>query len=204
VQRVIEARSQGSDVGSANGSCSSPATFIPQYFNIDNFSTNDDRKSKGISRFEAQPFVDNLVAKLPDLLKPKVKDFEIFGPRSNRVRVYVVPPYATEIALNFRDFLADPELYYKGRQLWTVVQKSPEEQARYEKIGKAKAFLDEKLKSNNANAYAECSYSPYWILYAVNGDTEVEMGTIDSKGDVAWNDVNTGAAFGLDGEGMTQ
>ena len=30
------------------------------------------------------------------------------------------------------------------------------------------------------------------------------MGTIDSQGDVAWNDVNTGAAFGLDGEGMTK
>ena len=110
---------------------------------------------------EAQPFVDNLVAKLPDPLKPKVKDIEIFGPRSNKVRVHVVPPYAAEIALNFKNILADPEHYYKGRQLWTVVAKSPPEQARYEKIGKARAFLDEKLKGQNTNAYAKCSYSPY-------------------------------------------
>ena len=51
----------------------------------------------------------------------------------------------------------------------------------------------------------EDPYQTHWVLTCHKEETPaVEMGVLDSNGDVTWNDTNTKAAFGLDGEGMNK
>ena len=69
-------------------------------------------------------------------------------------------------------------------KLWTSVQKSPSDQERFVKVGKARAFLDAKTKALKAESYAKCSYEPYWVLSCHSDKNAVEMGTFDAKGDI--------------------
>ncbi|CAK0900852.1 unnamed protein product, partial [Prorocentrum cordatum] len=201
-------RSPGADASSSVGLGNQQASkgFIPTFFNIENFSTYDDRKTLGVSRLEAEEFLSRLKEKLPQSLQEKVGDFECFGSKSNKIKVHVQHPYAVEISLIFKDFLQDEDFKYKGRSLWTAVERSPLEQVKYEKVGKAKAYLTKKTQSKDPNTFASCSYSPHWILTCISkgNGKEVEMGVVDGNGDVTWDEVNVKAAFGITGEQMNK
>ncbi|CAK0905039.1 unnamed protein product [Prorocentrum cordatum] len=178
-------RSPGADASSSVGLGNQQASkgFIPTFFNIEHFSTYDDRKTLGVSRLEAEEFLSRLKEKLPQSLQEKVGDFECFGSKSNKIKVHVQPPYAVEISLIFKDFLQDEDFKYKGRSLWTAVERSPLEQVKYEKVGKAKATEKTQSKGNGK---------------------EVEMGVVDGNGDVTWDEMNVKAAFGITGEQMNK
>ena len=129
---------------------------------------------------------------------------ECFGSRSNKIKVHIEPPYAVEVSLIFKEALEDEQSFFNGTKLWTSVQKEPAEQEQNVKVGKARTFLDAKTKACNEKSEAAFSYQPFWVLTCHRADTVVEMGTIDAKGDVHWNEVNTQAAFGLDGDSMNK
>ena len=153
---------------------------------------------------EADELLKQLKARLPEELRGKIGAFECFGNRSNKIKVHVEPPYAVEISLLFKQVLMDEANLYKERKLWTKVEKDAKEHFRYEKVGKAKAFLNVKTKSKNAESYAKCSYNPYWLLTCHTGDDVVEMGLADEMGEITRNDANTQAAFQLTAEAINR
>ena len=144
----------------------SAGPFVPRFFSIENFCTYDDRRSKGVSRLEAEELMEKLKKKVPESLREKIGEIECFGSRCNKIKVHIQPPFAVEIALIFKEALEDESLFYNGRRLWTSVQKQPSEQAKFQKVGKARAFLDAKTKAVQAESYAKCSYEPCWVLSA--------------------------------------
>ena len=88
--------------------------------------------------------------------------------------------------------------------MWTYAQRSPPDQVHYEKIGKARAFLDHKAKSFQPTAYAKCSYKPHWVFTCYFEEAEMEMGCADDKGDAGWNEENTQRAFNLNSTAMNK
>ena len=186
-QKQADERISKLEAAISSGTCSS---FVPSYFNIRGFCEWKDRKSTGISREQAEPLVARLKAGLPPSVQDKVGEIELRGKRVHKVIVHVTPPYATEVAVLFKDALQDPANNYNfnNNVLFTTVQMEPSEQRRFEAGGKARAFLDVKAKAKDLTAQVFHSGPPEFRISVKTAAGEVIMGAVDEKGTMQWDE----------------
>ena len=162
--------------------------FVPTFFDIKNFCLYSEKKTKGISRDQAEELVKKLTRKLPDSMKAKVGDLELFGTKVHKFRVHVAPPGAIEIALIFKEELeANESLRFNDRKQYTVAERTDEEEKRYRAAGKAMAYIETKAKSIDNTVLCKCSWYPDWNLKVVGESSEVIVGTVRADASIGWS-----------------
>ena len=150
------------DAMKKSGEASRSASFVPTYFDIRGFCTWENRRSQGISRPQALDLVKNLKAQIPEDLQGKIGDIEVRGSCVHKFIVHVTPPFATEIAVLVKELLVQggTGAQFNGNDVFTTVQKAPEEQRRFEAGGRARAFLETKSKEKDPGATVRRSGLP--------------------------------------------
>ena len=91
--------------------------------------------------------VTKLTEFLPASLKRKIGEIEVLGSKAHKIKVHVVPPAAQEVAIIFKETLAetiDPDLKFNDRILYATAEREPEEQKLFASAGRVRAFLNVK------------------------------------------------------------
>ncbi|CAK0794843.1 unnamed protein product, partial [Prorocentrum cordatum] len=102
------------------------------------------------------------------------------------------------VAVLFKETLrGNTAFQHNGKELYTMVEKTPEDQRRFEAGGKAKAFLEAKAKKNGATATVRHSGLPDCQLNVKTGSGEVLMGQINGDRKMVWEDMPKRQNFGV-------
>ena len=174
-----------------------PQKFVPTFIEIKNFCPYSERRTSGIDRPRAEALLEKLKVGLPPTLLDKIGELEIFGPKGHKVRVYVKPPGAVEVAFVFKDKLAsDPDLKFNENVLFTTAERTPEDTKRFAKCGKAKAFLMSKMRAGGLLGEARCSWSPDFTLSVKGQQGEAVVGSVSEDASIKWELKGLQAAFG--------
>ena len=208
VETIVTSHSQRLDKleaaaapGTASGSSchTSPGKFVPTHVEIKGFCEWKDRRTAGVTRDEAEALLVKLVDKLPATIRHKVGELEVYGYRSNKIKVNISPPAAVEVALIWKECLKDDvSLQHNGSELYTTAEREPAKQKRYQTGGKVRAYLESKAKSKEATATAICSWEPSWDLTVKASRGDALVGKVEADGTVEWLADGLQAAFGID------
>jgi hypothetical protein len=186
---------QGSSQPSSSASMR-PGAFTASYIEIKNFCDYDERKNKGVDRKQAEELVASLTAQLPLSIQCKVGEIVLFGRRAQKIKIEVVPPYALEIAMFWKEiFVEDQQFLFNGRRLFTTVEREPREQKRFAAGGKARAFLDAKAKLLESNAEAKCYWNVSWELSVGGTGGDVVVGVVTEDATINWSPEGLHRAF---------
>lgn len=118
-----------------------PSEFVPAYLDIKGFvEIFEDRLKDGVTRLEASELLENLKKCVPGELQKNIGDFEVKDPKIFSVEVFI-HDRIHEIRGHWRHYLTDPSHHFKGRELFTTLEKSPESK-NYAILGRLKRFLE--------------------------------------------------------------
>ena len=180
---------------------SNAGRFVPTHVEIKGICEWKDRKTNGINRDEAEILVAKLKEKLPQSMKPKVGELEIYGARGHKFKVHVSPPGAVEVSLIWKELLRDDaSLQYNGKILWTTAEREPADQKRFSVGGKARAYLEAKAKEKESTATSSCSWKPSFVLTVKGSRGATTVGSVQENGTIAWEDEGLLGAFGVTAE----
>ena len=169
--------------------------FVPSFVDIKNFCKYSERKSKGISRDQAEELVKKLSLRLPESMKSKIGELELFGSKVHKFRVHVKPPGAVEVALNFKETLTeDKELHFNDMIQYTVAERPEESEKRYQAAGKTLAYVETKvIARDNVTTVCKCSWNPAWNLTVASSTpegaylSEVVVGSVREDASIEWS-----------------
>ena len=115
--------------------------FVPQNIEVKNMCELKYRRSNGMTRPEAEKLVEDFKEELPESLRGKIGEIRMRGFRAYKFRLDVAPPHAEEVSSIFKDALKEPSLRFNMRELYTTVERTPEDQKMVAAGGKARVFL---------------------------------------------------------------
>ena len=189
---------KGGASAQSSGHPSLEGRFVPAHVEIKGICEFKERKTKGISRDEAETLVARLIEKLPQSIKHKVGEIEVYGSRGHKFKVNIKPPDAIEISLIWKEHLKEDDSFtFNGKVLWASAQREPAEQRRFEAGGRARAYLDNKAKQSEPDATAVCSWQPSWALSVQGTMGDAVVGTVQEDGTVSWSPEALLATFGI-------
>lgn len=194
----VQAAATASVDAAAVANASMSIKFIPSFVDIKNFCEFSERKIKGITRDQAEDLIKKLAAKLPESIKPKIGELELFGTKVHKFRVHVSAPGAVEVALIFKEALKDDEsLHFNERIQYTVAERTEENEKRYQAAGKALAYLRAKAKVGDVTADSECTWPPEWKLIVTSKAGATEVGAVQSDATIGWSAEGLNKLFGM-------
>ena len=120
---------------------SQPAGFQPTYLEVKNICTYEERLTQGVSRSDAIQLYNTLKQQVPETLRPHVGEPALDGLRSARMKI-PVSKGLNEVMGIWKDYLAQPTTYFNTRQLYVVRQRSPEEDAIVQQLGRVRSMLE--------------------------------------------------------------
>lgn len=145
--REYDRRSSSPSVGGVRRSSDTPfgrssaSEWLPSFLEVKGFCGWDVRREEGATRASAQTLDDLLRARLPPEILEHLKPFRLRGVRNYAVIYPVTPEYAHELCGTIREALNDPDLFYHGRTLYAVLERTPEDQAKCRTLGKCAQYL---------------------------------------------------------------
>jgi hypothetical protein len=129
-----------------------------------------------------------LLAKLPQSIKHKVGEIELYGTKAHKFKVHVAPPAAAVVAVSFKEFLKeDAALHFNGQVKYTTTQRPPAEEKQFSAAGKARAYLEAKAKTMEPTATSKCSWHPDWTLTVIATGGARVVGTVEADASIAWS-----------------
>ena len=151
----------------------------------------------GIERHQAEDLVAKLTEKVPSSIRHKIGELVVFGIKSYKVKVFVAPPAALEVSMIWNEVLkgGDQSVKFNGTDQYVTVQREAAEAKRYASGGKARAFLEAKIKSMGQTAEVKCTWHPDWQL-TVSSNGSALLGTIGPDSSIAWCPKGLWSAFG--------
>ena len=141
---------------------------------------------------------------LPESIRGKVGQIELYGLRSHKFKVHVQPPAAVEVSLIFKEKLKNDVTMHGGKELWTTTEREPAEQKRFASAGRARAFLEMKVKAMEAEATVKCSWKPDYKFTANLAGGGAQLGLVEADGTITWNAEVLQTTFGMPVEQMQQ
>ena len=200
-QNSLEARVMALETGQSAGG--GDDGWKPKYVDICGFCKFEEVAAKGVTRTVASALVERLKAQLDPNLKNHVRDIQLRSGRNFKVRVPITRDYCLKVKNSWNDLLGKAENEYEGSTLWAQVERHPDVQAKYEKLGKVSDWAKEKLHSKYE---PKVLWAPDFALMITTSELEGAMGVkpggplceVGLKGAVAWD------AAGLQAVEMTE
>ena len=142
-----EKRIKALESGGANARGGGREDFVPHYLEVKGFCTWEERKTKGVTGADIRKFVASFKESLNEEQKGWVGAPEVRGFKMYKFKVKVDPEFIWETKELWIDFvtannvtLADPVPYF-------IVERSPESQKVFNKMGASFAKLQKKILS---------------------------------------------------------
>ena len=174
--------------------------FVPKSVEVKGVCDFTERRENGMTRIEAEELVNKLKSGLSPSLQQKVGDIHLRGVKCYKFSVDVAPGFAGDVSGAFKDLLRDSSLHYKGRELYTTVERDGPTQKMFNAAGKAKPFIKTLVPST---ATTSCTWEPEWKLIVANEEVNVKVGIVHA-GRILWDEDGCKTAFGKSAETMNQ
>ena len=181
------------DVKAMKSSKTTSGAFSPSSIILKNFCEFKDKKTRGVTRAEAETLTDQLKAVTPDSLRSMIIGLDPL--KGTRVYDFSIgikdPKYCREIAAIWKE----QNLTYNSRQIWIHAERSPQDKKRYGAAGSFRAFCEGKL---GGQGKVECSWHPDFVLtIEKESEAPVVVASVNVAGDLNLDELMIKKVLGL-------
>ena len=170
-------------VGSGGGGLPG-AEFTPNFVEVKGFCTFEEKATKGVTRAE----INDFIGKFKNQLLPEQKDWigqpQIRALKSYKFKVKVNPDMIWEIKDNWANYVNENGILLAGSAPRLIVERSPEAQKIFNKMGATFSKLQKKLLGSGAVVRAEWRQKEFFVKKGVA--EEGHLLTINQDLSITW------------------
>ena len=165
--------------------------FIPQHLEVKGFCTFEQRQTKGVSRAMITEFINGFKESLNEVQKTWVGAPVVRSLKSYKFKVKVNADFVWEVKELWTNYVIDLGTELSGKTPYFIVERSPEAQKIFNKMGAAFAALQKKIKAPKVIT-ADWRSKEFFIKEVKDGEENEQSPLLTIQTDLAlkcWEEV---------------